>query len=152
MREPTTFVVGSATSVVIASPPRCRRADGLDDVLVARAPAEVPLEAAPDLDCREPVAVRAQEVDAGHDHAGRAEAALESVMLPERLLQRMQLAVRREALDRRDLAAVGLDREHGARLDRVPVQLDRAGAADGRVAADLRTGEAEAVAKEVDQQ
>src|SRR5919204_6050857 len=94
--------------------PHRRRVDGLDDVLVAGASAEVPLEPAPDLGIGEPVAVRAEKLDAGHDHPGRAEAALERVTLPERLLQRMQLPVTRETFDRRDLAAVGLGGKHGA--------------------------------------
>src|ERR687888_802740 len=152
MRAPMTLVVVcSSTWVVMASPHR-RRVDGLDDVLVAGAAAEVALEPAPDLRVGQPVAVRAEELDAGHDHPRRAEAALERVALPEGLLQRMELAALREALDRRDLAAVGLDREHGAGLHRVPVEMDRAGAAERRVAADLRPGEAEVVAEEVDEQ
>src|ERR671936_993251 len=74
MRAPRTLVVCvSSTWVVMASPHR-RRADGLDDVLVAGAAADVALEAAPDLGLRQPVAVRAEKLDAGHDHARRAEA------------------------------------------------------------------------------
>src|SRR5919109_5535986 len=152
MRAPMTLVVVcSSTWVVMASPHR-RRVDGLDDVLVAGAAAEVALEPAPDLVIGEPVAVRAEELGAGHDHPRRAEAALERVVLPERLLERMELAASRETLDRRDLAAVGLDGEHGAGLHRVPVEVDRAGAAERRVAADLRAREAEVVAEEVDEQ
>src|SRR5947207_15187533 len=62
-RAPRTLVVGSATCVVIASPRRRvggardgRLADGVDDVLVAGAAAEVPLEPAADLVVGEPVA------------------------------------------------------------------------------------------------
>src|SRR5437667_7125475 len=108
MRAPKTLVVCSSTWVVMASLHR-RRVDGLDDVLVAGAAADVALEPAPDLGLRQPVAVRAEELDAGHDHPRRAKAALERVVLPEGLLQWMELAVARETLDRRDLAAVGLD-------------------------------------------
>src|SRR6266545_6992973 len=151
MRAPMTLVVCSSSCVVMASP-HSRRVDGLDDVLVAGAAAEVALEPAPDLGVGQPVAVRAQQLDAGHDHPRRTEAALQRVMLPERLLQGMQLAVRGEPFDRRDLAAVGLDGEHGARLHREPVEVDGAGAADRRVAADLRAREREVVAEEVDEQ
>src|ERR671925_612842 len=146
MRAPITLVVVASSTWVVMTSPHRRRADGLDDVLVAGAAAEVALEPAPDLRLGEPVAVRAEELDAAHDHARRAEAALERVVLPEGLLERMELAALREALDRRDLAAVGLDGEHGARLHRVPVEVDRAGAAEGRVAADLRPGKPEVVA------
>src|SRR5919108_179940 len=93
MRAPTMLVVVcSSTWVVMASPHR-RRVDGLDDVLVAGAAAEVALEPAPDLRVGQPLAVRAEELDAGHDHPRRAEAALERVALPEGLLQRMELAL-----------------------------------------------------------
>ena len=53
---------------------------------------------------------------AGMIMPGRAVAALEGVVLVERLLHRVQLAVRGQALDRRDLVAVGLHGEHRARL------------------------------------
>src|SRR5438552_1848575 len=129
MRAPKTFVVVSSTWVVMASPHR-RRVDGLDDVLVAGAAADVALEPAPDLRIGEPVAVRAEELDAGHDHPRRAEAALERVVLPEGLLERMELAGARETLDRRDLAAVGLDGEHGAGLHRAPAEVEPGGRAD----------------------
>src|SRR5919198_870865 len=123
MRLPRTLVVVcSSTWVVMASPHR-RRADGLDDVLVAGAAADIALEPAPDLGLGQPVAVRSEE-----------------------------LAARRETLDRRDLAVVGLDREQGARLHRAPVEVDRAGATEGRVAADLRPSEPEVVAEKVDEQ
>src|SRR5206468_6136164 len=70
----------------------------------------------------------------------------------ERLLQRVQLAVARQAFDRRQLAAVGLDRQDGAGLHRAAVEVDRARPADGCVAADLRPGEPEVVAEVVDEQ
>src|SRR5919206_425984 len=102
MRAPRMLVVVcSSTWVVMASPHR-RRVDGLDDVLVAGAAADVALEPAPDLRLGQPVAVRAEKLDAGHDHPRGAEAALERVALPEGLLERMQLAAPRETLVRRD--------------------------------------------------
>src|SRR3989440_8188462 len=152
MRAPSTLVVCVSSTWVVMAPPHRRRVDGLDDVLVAGAAADVALEPAPDLRLGEPVAVRAEELDAGHDHPRGAEATLERVVLPEGLLERMELAALRETLDRLELAAVGLDREHGARLHRVTVQVDRAGAAQGRVAADLRPGEPKVVAEEVHEQ
>ena len=56
------------------------------------------------------------------------------------------------ALDRLDLAAVGLDGEHRARLGALAVDVDGAGAAVARVAADVGAGQAEDVAQEVDEQ
>src|ERR671937_328139 len=96
MRAPMTLVVVASSTWVVMTSPHRRRVDGLDDVLVAGAAAEVALEPAPDLPIRQPVAVRAEQLDAGHDHARRAKPALERVTLPERLLQRMQLPVTRE--------------------------------------------------------
>ena len=55
-------------------------------------------------------------------------------------------------LDRRDLGAIGLDREHRARLDGVAVEVDGAGAAVRRVAADVGAGQPEVVAQSVDEQ
>ena len=50
------------------------------------------------------------------------------------------------------VAAVGLDGEHRARLGALAVDVDRAGAAVARVAADVGAGQPEVVAQEVDEQ
>ena len=57
-----------------------------------------------------------------------------------------------EALDRGDLAAVGLDGEHGAALHALPVEVDGAGAAVAGVAADDGADLAELLAQVVDEQ
>ena len=123
----------------------------LDDVVVAGAAAEVARERLADLLLgRRRVAL--QQVGRSHDHARRAVAALQPVVLPERLLERMQRALLAHSLDRLDLGAVRLDGEQRARLDRLTVEVDRARAAVGRVAADVRAGEAERFTQEVDQE
>src|SRR4029077_17727526 len=89
--------------------------DRVDDVLVAGAAAQIPGDALADL----PLGWRRRVVEerhGRHDHARRAVAALQAVLLPESLLQRMQLAVARQPFDRGDLRAVGLDGEDRARL------------------------------------
>ena len=74
-------------------------------------------------------------------------------MLGERPLQRRQLAVvAGEPFDGGDRGPVGLDGEQAAALDRVAVELHGAGAAVAGVAADVRAGEIEVVAQEVDEQ
>jgi hypothetical protein len=74
-------------------------------------------------------------------------------MLVESLLQRMQAAVGlRHAFDGKDLAAFSLYRKDGAGLDGLAVEIDGAGTAMGGVAADMRTGQAQMLAQEVDQQ
>ena len=92
--------------------------NGVDDVLVAGAAAEIAGDAFADLALgRRRVVV--QQVDGRHDHAGRAEAALQAVLLPEALLQRVQLAVLVASPSMVVTSrAVGLDREHRAGLRR----------------------------------
>ena len=172
---PTSGVVWRRASVVISSLPlsrprpiaerlgRLRRAptrprqlagrllDRLDDVHVAGAAAEVAADPLPDL-LLVRVRVLVEQPGRLHDHARRAEAALEAVLVPERLLERVERRAVGHALDRLDLGAVGLDGEHRARLGALAVDVDGARAAVAGVAADVRAGEAEVVAQEVDEQ
>jgi hypothetical protein len=62
---------------------------------------------------------------------------LKAVLVPEGLLERMELPILGHALDRRELLTLGLDGEHGAALDRLAVDEDRAGAALARIAPDV---------------
>src|SRR5205823_5269934 len=89
---------------------RCRVLDRLHDVLVTRATAEVAFERVPDLLVGR-MRVALEQRHARQDHARRAVAALQTVFLPESLLNRVQFAVLRQTFDRQDLRAVGLDRE-----------------------------------------
>ena len=66
-------------------------------------------------------------------------------------LQRAQLLRRAEALDGRDLVALGVGGEHQAGLDRLAVEEHRAGAAGAAVADLLGAGEVEVVAQRVEQ-
>ena len=83
--------------------------------------------------------------------AGRAVAALERVVLDERLLQRMQLVVVREPLDGRHLGAIVRDREREACVRPAPVDQHGAGAALAVIAALLRAREAQVLAQQVEQ-
>ena len=99
------------------------------------------------------VALAMDQVDRGHDHAGRAEAALQAVMLAKRLLHRMQRrAVGGKALDGPDLVPVGHHRERGAGFDRLAVEMHDAGAALRGVAADMGTGQPQIFAQKLHQQ
>src|ERR1700751_1619127 len=73
------------------------RLDGLDDVHVARAAAEVALQTPANLVFGR-VGVLLEQVRRGDDEAGRAVAALQSVLVPEGLLDRMQLIAAGHAL------------------------------------------------------
>src|SRR5262249_50726892 len=91
------------------------RCDRLDDVVVAGAAAEVAFELVTDGGIVEVVALAVDHVHRGHDHAGRAVAALQPVMLAKRLLHRMQRPVRiREPLDGSDVGTLDLPDEDGA--------------------------------------
>src|SRR5687768_6361278 len=138
MRWPTSF--GRTGDVGIGLPLLCGVLNGVDDVLITRAAAKI---------ARDPLAYFAfggrgvvlQQGDSGHDHARRAVAALQAVLLPETFLQRVQLALWREPLDRRDCRSIGLDREHGARFHASAIDENSASAALTRVAADMRAGQ-----------
>src|SRR5437867_11889237 len=80
---------------------------GLDDVDVTRTPAEVALEALADLVFGR-VGVLLEKVGRGHDEAGRAVTALQPVLVPESLLDRLELTVLVHAFDCRNPAAVRL--------------------------------------------
>ena len=113
---------------------------GFHDVLIAGAPAQVAGEALrgyrPRSDSADVSAARVRR----QQHPGCAEAALQAVLIPEALLQRVQRAAWCQPLDGEDLVAVGLRREHRARLHRPDaVHDDNAAAAARGVAADVGT-------------
>src|SRR5215469_6182932 len=130
--------------------------NAIDDALVASAPADVAGQRVADLLL---VGVRMVPEERGglHDHARRAEPALEAMRIPHRLLQRAQPPTRLpfplhgEPLDRRYLAADGLDRQHQARAHRPAVDDDRARAAASVLAAQMGAGETEVIPQEVRQ-
>src|SRR4051812_6297066 len=142
----TTSARSSVVSVISG-----RLLDRLDDIHVSGATADVPLDRLPNLLLAR-ARIGVEQVLGGHQHPRRAVAALQRVGLAEGLLERMQLAVAGEPLDRLDRRAVGLDREHHAALDRVAVVEHGAGAAVAGVAADVRARQVEVVADEVDEQ
>src|SRR5262249_40934538 len=114
------WVTTSAPILGVAHLPR-RPQDRLDDVLVAGAAAQVARQPPADVVLRG-VGTLVEQGLGGEHHARRAESALQAVLVLEPLLQRVQLAGAAEPLDRGDLVPVGLDREHGAALDRTAVE------------------------------
>ncbi len=83
----------------------------------------------------------------GYDHPRRAVAALQTVMFPESFLHRMQLPIRGQSFDSCDVRAVGLDREHRARLHGLTVKQNGARAADRSLATDMRPRQSQQVAQ-----
>ena len=96
-----------------------RQPDRVEDLLVARAAAEVAGQRLADL-----VVGRArhagEQVGGRDDEPGRAEAALDRARLDERALHRVQLVPLGQPLDRHHLVPVGLGGEHEARADEPP--------------------------------
>src|SRR5262245_22268753 len=149
---PMSVCVASSVIVIVRSSDRGGRLpDGLDDVDVAGAATEVALQRLSDL-CLARVGPLLQQAHRGHHESGRAVAALERVLLVVRLLDRMELPVLGQPFDRGHVAAVGLDREQRARLDGLAVEQHRAGSARGRIAADMRARQSEALTHEVYEQ
>src|SRR5487761_2728963 len=125
--------------------------DRLHDVHVAGAAAEVAGDAVADLVLGR-VGVLLQEPGGLHDHPRGAEAALEPVLVQDRLRGRVGGPALPHPLDRGDLAAVRLDGKHRAALRAATVHRDGAGAARGAVATDVRPGQPEVLAQHVDKQ
>src|SRR6266508_4416293 len=75
-----------------------RGLNGGDDVLIARAAAQIALKRVADLRLGR-LGLRREQIGRRHDHAGSAKAALQPVLLPKRLLQRVQSSVAAQTLD-----------------------------------------------------
>src|SRR5205085_10775570 len=86
-----------------AGRPFRRGLDGLHDVLVAGAAAQIALEPDTNLLISGPRCTL-QKIDRGYHRAGRTESALEPVLLVKRVLKRVHAAVAGHPFDRRHLA------------------------------------------------
>ena len=94
----------------------------------------------------------AQERRDRHHETRGAEPALQPVRVAECLLHCGESAVGvPESLDRGDLAAIGLNREHQARADRGAVDQHRACSAHAVLASQVSTGQVTGLAEEVGQ-
>src|SRR5690606_40198242 len=121
-----------------------RAFDGLVDLRVSRATAEVAGECFTDL-LTVGQRVAEQEPVSGHQNAGRAEPALRGAAVGEGGLERVRLPRPGEAFDGGDLAAHGLEDGREAGEDGLAVDEDGAGAAVALVASLLGAGQAEDV-------
>src|SRR6188768_234932 len=120
--------------------------DGVEDLRVARAPAEVPGERLADLVVAR-IRDAAQEIGGGDDEARRAEPTLDRSRLGECLLYGVQPVSLGEPLDGPDRVTVRLGREHEAGADELAVEEDGARATLALLARVLRAGQAEPVAQ-----
>ena len=165
-RCPSRYSVPAASTVAIAQPSMtvrivtsatlgkalARQPDGVEDLLVARAPAQVARQRLADLRVAR-ARVSPQQIVAGHDQPGRAEPALHTARLDERPLYLVQAITvsARDPLDGHDIASLRLRGEHEARADDLAVEVDRARSALALLACVLRSGEIEMLAQRVEQ-
>src|SRR5262249_53194253 len=108
-----------------------RADDGLDrgeHFAVRAAAADIPAQVIADLVLGRG-GVLAEQALHGHDQPPRAVAALECLVLQERLLAAVQLAVLGQPLDRRDLPVLDVAGKHETGADRLAVEQHRARAA-----------------------
>ena len=136
---------------LLLSRARCGGFHCVDDVLVSRAATDVALEPMTNL-VFGGGRIAIEDLLRRHDHAGRAESALEAVLVPERFLHGIELAVARETFHGDDIRALRLHGKHGAALDGLAVQLHGARAAQRGFAAHVRTRQARDVAHEMNEQ
>src|SRR5262249_27492464 len=130
------------------------QAHGIEQLLVARAPAQVARQRLADLGVARTRA-SPQQVVAGDDQPGGAEPALHATRLDERALYLVQpvtdtltLGVG-DSLDGHDIAALRLRGEDEARTHELVVEVDRARSALALLACVLRSGEIEMLAQRV---
>ena len=95
---------------------------GVDNVLVSRAAAEIALEAVADLLLGRDRIV-GEQLPRGENHPRRTKSALQRMFIPERLLQRVELAVLRQPLDRQHVPSFRLDREMVQLLTAMPSSM-----------------------------
>src|SRR3972149_10205846 len=122
--------------------------DSSDGRLVAGAAAEVALQAVPDLLVAW-VRMPLEDLQPRQHHPRRAEAALQPMLLPEALLDGVELPVPGQSLDREDVGSVGLRRQDRTGFYGQTRGDHGAGAAGGGVAADGRAGGAGGLARGV---
>src|SRR5262245_35831932 len=145
------MAVSSARRRARGAAPVGGEAHGLDDALVARAAAQVGGDGLADLRLGRG-RVLGEQLVGDHQHAGRAEAALEPLRLAEGLLQRAQAVGPTDPFHGEDLRGVGAGGEHETGPDGLAVDEHGARAAHAVLAADVRAGEAQGLADHVDEQ
>ena len=145
--------VAARSTIFIAWPPRClrHRFDRIDDGVIAGAAAVVAGDVLADLVARSAARRCASRSCAVSSMPGVQKPHCSALRSLERLLQVGDLARVRQALDGLDLGAVACAGEHQAAAHDRAVDPHRAGAADAVLAADVRAGEPQVLAQEIDE-
>ena len=92
------------------------------------------------------------KLNGAHYHAGRAETALQAMVLVKRLLHRMQRFCASDSFDGRDLGPFGGNGQHRAGFYGFAIYMNDTGAALACVAADMSTCQCHGFADEADEQ
>ena len=134
------FVVGRRCGIEINAFKTLPVLHGLDDARVGSATTQVAAQGGFHV-----VVTRSrlllEQLQTRHHHARCTEPTLQSAVLDERLLQRMQIVAVSHAFDGFDLGTISRSGQHQTRRDRATVHEHRAGAAVTRIAATLGTGQ-----------
>ena len=120
-------------------------------MLIASAAAEIAFKPAAYFFARR-IGIAVNDLGGRNDHSRCAVTALQSVALPESFLHRVKLAVFHESLDGRDLGAVCLNGQHGARLNCLAVEQNGASSAQRRLASDMSAGQTKHISQVMDKQ
>src|SRR5437660_49567 len=95
--------------------------DGAHDVLIAGAAADVTFETLANLSFSR-IGVVLEQLVRGHNHARGAETALQAMLFPECILDRVQASFRGESFDRAYLAAIRLYSQYCTCFHRIAVE------------------------------
>src|SRR5271165_895105 len=125
--------------------------NGFHNILVPGTAAQIPGDPPADLFLAG-IRVLAQQGIRRHQHARSAEAALQTMLFLESLLQRMELTVLHKAFHCEQFAAISLYGKHGARFDRLSIEQNSACAAMGSVTTDVGACQSGNSPDKVDQQ
>jgi hypothetical protein len=119
--------------------------------MISRAATEIAFKLSPDR-CAVEVGFSPDHINGRHHHPGCTEAALQAMIVPKCLLHRVKRAARRHPLNRHHVRLGSLNCEYRARFNGLAIYVNDAGAALTRVAANVRSGETQCVAEEVNQE
>jgi hypothetical protein len=129
----------------------CSVLNRLHNILIAGAAAQIAGDSPANIVLRR-LGILLKERVGRHQHSGSTESTLQTVLLFEAFLQRVKLPFLEESLHRKKLRSVRLDGKHRARLDCLSVKDDGASAAVAGVASNVRAGQPQRFANEVNKQ
>lgn len=121
---------------------------GADDVFITRTPADVPRKSLPDF----LIALKtmmAQHICDRHDETGRAEPALQTVMITESLLNSPQILDASLSFDGFNVHAIRLNRERQTGSRAPAIQQNRTRTANAMLATDMRSSQSEFMTQKV---